>query len=86
MQRLGLTEADFAPIKQAVVVENDLDKAASTVTEQMLAIGVVGEPADLISRLEPLVSAGVQHLSFGPDRKSVGQGIHRARSTVAAHA
>jgi len=32
----------------------------------MLRIGVVGEPADVIARLEPLVEAGVRHLSFGP--------------------
>jgi 5,10-methylenetetrahydromethanopterin reductase len=36
------------------------------VTEQMLSIGVVGQPADLITRLEPLVEAGARHLSFGP--------------------
>jgi 5,10-methylenetetrahydromethanopterin reductase len=66
MQRLGLTDADFAPIKQAVVAENDLDKATAMVTDQMLAIGVVGQPEDLIARLEPLVAAGARHLSFGP--------------------
>jgi 5,10-methylenetetrahydromethanopterin reductase len=32
----------------------------------MLQIGVTGEPKALIRRLEPLVEAGVRHLSFGP--------------------
>ena len=32
----------------------------------MLQIGMVGQPADIIARLEPLVAAGAQHLSFGP--------------------
>jgi 5,10-methylenetetrahydromethanopterin reductase len=32
----------------------------------MLAIGIVGTPADLIRRLETLVGMGVQHLSLGP--------------------
>jgi 5,10-methylenetetrahydromethanopterin reductase len=32
----------------------------------MLRIGVVGGPAEVIARLEPLVEAGVRHLSFGP--------------------
>jgi 5,10-methylenetetrahydromethanopterin reductase len=32
----------------------------------MLRIGVVGSPHDVIERLEPLVAAGVTHLSFGP--------------------
>ena len=66
LERLGLTEADFAPIEQVVMTENDLDKACGMVTEQMLSIGVVGQPADLITRLEPLVEAGARHLSFGP--------------------
>jgi 5,10-methylenetetrahydromethanopterin reductase len=66
MRRLGLTEVDFTEIKQAVVSENDLDRAAGMVTEQMLAIAVVGQPEDLIARLEPLVAAGARHLSFGP--------------------
>jgi 5,10-methylenetetrahydromethanopterin reductase len=65
-QRLGLTDADFALIKQAVITENDLARAAGMVTAQMLAIGVVGAPGDLIARLEPLVDAGAAHLSFGP--------------------
>jgi 5,10-methylenetetrahydromethanopterin reductase len=32
----------------------------------MLRIGIVGSPADVIARLEPLVAAGARHLSFGP--------------------
>ena len=39
----------------------------------MLRIGVVGGVEEVIARLEPLVAAGVRHLSFGPplgpDRK-----------------
>jgi 5,10-methylenetetrahydromethanopterin reductase len=66
LERLGLTQEDFAPIQQAVVVENDMDKACALVDDRMLKIGVVGRPQDLIARLEPLVEAGVRHLSFGP--------------------
>jgi 5,10-methylenetetrahydromethanopterin reductase len=66
MERLGLTRADFGPIEQAIMVENNLDKACRLVDERMLRIGIVGEPADLITRLEPLVQAGARHLSFGP--------------------
>ena len=32
----------------------------------MVRIGVVGTAGDVIERLEPLVAAGVEHLSFGP--------------------
>ncbi len=66
LERLGLTYEDFAPIEQAVMVENDLDKACGLVDDRMLQIGVVGQPEDLIARLEPLVEAGARHLSFGP--------------------
>ncbi len=65
-QQLGLTGEDFAPLEQAMMVEHDVAKAKSLVTEQMLAIGIVGTPADLIQRLEKLVAMGVRHLSLGP--------------------
>jgi 5,10-methylenetetrahydromethanopterin reductase len=65
-QQLGLTGDDFAPLAQAIMVEKDVAKAKSLVTEPMLAIGIVGTPADLIRRLETLVAMGVQHLSLGP--------------------
>jgi 5,10-methylenetetrahydromethanopterin reductase len=65
-ERLGLTRADFRPIEQVMMVERDEEKAIALVDERMLRIGVVGQPADVIERLEPLVAAGAQHLSFGP--------------------
>lgn len=66
LERLSLRREDFAPIRQAMVVERDWDKACALVDDRMLAIGVTGEPHHLIERLEPLVAAGVRHLSFGP--------------------
>ncbi len=66
LQRLGLTREDFAPIEQAVVAERDLDEACRLVDDRMLRIGIAGRPQDVIARLEPLVEAGVRHLSFGP--------------------
>lgn len=64
--RLGLTREDFAPIEQAVMVERDIERAKALVTPAMLKIGVAGTSHDLITRLEGLVSMGVQHLSLGP--------------------
>lgn len=66
LERLGLTREDFAPIEQAMMVERDVERALGMVDERMLRIGVVGRPADVIERLEPLVEAGMRHLSFGP--------------------
>jgi 5,10-methylenetetrahydromethanopterin reductase len=66
LQRLGVQREEFEPIQRAIVVERDLDKAVAMVTPEMLRIGVVGAPADLIPRLEHLVELGARHLSFGP--------------------
>lgn len=64
--RLGLTREDFLPIEQAMMVARAPERAVALVDERMMRIGVVGRPNDVIARLEPLVDAGVQHLSFGP--------------------
>ncbi len=65
-ERLGLTRQDFAPIEQAMMVERNEEKAVALVDERMLRIGIVGNAGDVIERMEPLVAAGVRHLSFGP--------------------
>jgi len=65
-QRLGLVRADFDAIEHAMMVERDEEKAINLVDARMLQIGVVGGAADVIERLEPLVAAGAEHLSFGP--------------------
>ena len=64
--RLGLTPADLEPVTRAMIVERDVERACGLVDERMLRIGVVGEPADVVARLQPLVAAGARHLSFGP--------------------
>lgn len=66
LERLSLTRDDFAPIERAVTKERDMDKACSLVDDRMLRIGIVGEPREVVARLEPLVAAGARHLSFGP--------------------
>ena len=64
--RLGVTQADFRPIEHAMMVARDVEHAVSLVNDRMVRIGVVGGAEDVIARLEPLVAAGVRHLSFGP--------------------
>jgi 5,10-methylenetetrahydromethanopterin reductase len=66
LERLGLSQADFTPIEQAIMVEHDPLKARGMVTKAMLRIGVVGTAQDLLPRLERLVQMGARHLSFGP--------------------
>ena len=65
-QRLGVTQDDFRPIEQSLMVERDAAKARALVNDRMMRIGIVGTPQDLIDRLEGLVQLGVRHLSFGP--------------------
>ena len=66
LRDLGLTNDDFRPITQALIVERDEQKAMALVTDAMLKVGIVGGSAEIISRLEPLVADGMDHLSFGP--------------------
>jgi 5,10-methylenetetrahydromethanopterin reductase len=66
LSQLDLTKEDFAPIQNTLNVERDEEKAVQMVNEKMMAIGVVGQPSDVIARLKPIVDAGAQHLSFGP--------------------
>ena len=66
LAQLDLSIEDFSPIQHALNVERDGAKAVAMVDERMMRIGIVGQPSDVIDRLEPLVAAGAQHLSFGP--------------------
>lgn len=66
LESLSLSRDDFAAIDRLVHQERDMDEACALVDERMLRLGVTGEPKALIRRLEPLVEAGVRHLSFGP--------------------
>lgn len=66
LDRLGVDRAEFEPIRQAMMVERDPERAVTMVTPAMLRIGIAGSAAELIPRLERLVSLGATHLSFGP--------------------
>ena len=63
---LGLARADFEPISHALLKDKSEARAAELVTDEMLRIGITGDAGQIIERLEPLVAAGVTHLSFGP--------------------
>jgi 5,10-methylenetetrahydromethanopterin reductase len=66
LQRLGVERVEFDPIRQAIMVDRDLERAVSMVTPKMLNIGIAGSPEALIPRLQHLVALGATHLSFGP--------------------
>ena len=66
LNRLGVKRSEFEPIRKALHVDRDPERAIAMVTPEMLRIGVVGTAEDLLPRLEGLVRLGARHLSFGP--------------------
>ncbi len=66
LAQVGLTHADFEPIEHAIMTENNIEKAKSLITPQMLQFGIAGTSRELIERIEKLTALGVQHISFGP--------------------
>jgi 5,10-methylenetetrahydromethanopterin reductase len=66
LRQLGVERDEFEPIQSAIMVDRDMPRARAMVTPAMLRIGIVGTSADLIPRLEGLVTMGARHLSFGP--------------------
>lgn len=66
LAELGISKGDFAPITHALITRRDETAAIGLVTDKMLRIGVTGNAAAIIERLEPLVAHGATHLSFGP--------------------
>lgn len=81
LAQLGLSQADFAPIRQAWHIEGDQEAARRLVTPQMLRIGIAGPADTLLERLAGLAALGVRHISFGPplgpDIMAAIQGIGR---------
>lgn len=65
-ERLGLGEARLRALERAMMTARDPAAARALVTPEMLKIGIVGAPSDVVQRLEGLVALGVRHLSFGP--------------------
>lgn len=61
---IGLSPADFAPIKERMQA-GDRAGARALVTDDMLRLGIFGTPNEVIRRLEPLLTAGVTHISLG---------------------
>ncbi|TME92096.1 MAG: LLM class flavin-dependent oxidoreductase [Chloroflexi bacterium] len=66
LSRVGVDRAEFEPIRQAMMVDRDPERAMAMVTPAMLRLGVTGTADELIPRLEDLVALGATHLSFGP--------------------
>ena len=66
LEQLGLSQADFEPIRRVWHIDGDQERARRLVTAQMLRIGIAGTIDILLERLEALAALGVRHISFGP--------------------
>ncbi|MFM2309897.1 MAG: hypothetical protein RLY87_2019, partial [Chloroflexota bacterium] len=58
--------AAFVPIEHAMQHDHDEARACAMVTPEMLRIGITGSASDVLPRLQGLVAAGAEHISFGP--------------------
>ncbi len=79
LEQIGLQREDFREIEHAIMVEREVEKAKSLVTDQMLRIGIAGTIEDVLERIEGLVAMGVNHLSFGPP---LGANLHQAITLI----
>ncbi|MFV9506479.1 MAG: LLM class flavin-dependent oxidoreductase [Oscillochloridaceae bacterium umkhey_bin13] len=65
LTRLGVPRAEVQAIA-ATLQSAGLAAAAEQVSPALLRLGVAGDAATLIARLQGLLDLGVRHLSFGP--------------------
>lgn len=61
---VGLSHADFAPIKARTDV-GDYAGAQALVSEDMLKLGIVGTPREVIRQIEDLATAGLDEVGLG---------------------
>ena len=66
LNNLGVPRSAFVPIEHAMQHDHDEARACALVTPEMLRIGITGSGSDVLPRLQAMVSAGAQHISFGP--------------------
>lgn len=65
LERAGLSTADFTPVQDALA-RGEQEAAVALVDDRMLALGIAGDPHEVVRRCRALVEAGARHLSFGP--------------------
>jgi 5,10-methylenetetrahydromethanopterin reductase len=65
-----VAKAGVDPLKLAhvtqLVEDEGLDSAVTHVTDEMLSLGMVGTPGEIVARCKGLIAMGATHLSFGP--------------------
>jgi 5,10-methylenetetrahydromethanopterin reductase len=64
LNRVGLTRADFAPVRARIEV-GDYQGAQALVTDEMLKLAIVGTPREVIRQIEDLARDGIDEVGFG---------------------
>jgi 5,10-methylenetetrahydromethanopterin reductase len=64
LAHIGLTGADMQPLK-ALVQKRDYDAAFEAVSDDMLKLGIVGTPDDVIREIEKLADLGIDEVNLG---------------------
>jgi 5,10-methylenetetrahydromethanopterin reductase len=64
LARIGLTRADFAPIRARIDV-GDYEGAQALVTDEMLRLAIVGTPREVTRQIEDLARDGIDEIGFG---------------------
>ncbi|HUI60637.1 MAG TPA: LLM class flavin-dependent oxidoreductase [Steroidobacteraceae bacterium] len=64
LAHVGLTSADFDPIRERLRAA-DHKGARSLVTEDMLRLGLIGTPREVIRQIEELAAAGIDEVGLG---------------------
>lgn len=65
IKHVGLTSADFDPIREAIS-KRDYEGARNLMTSEMADLAIYGTPDDCINRIEKLIDKGLRHIRFGP--------------------
>ncbi len=76
---VGLGVHDFDAVHEAVIAGRR-DVAEGLVTEEMLALGIAGNPQECLEKLEMLADVGVDEVSMGGP---LGPDPHKALHTIA---
>jgi 5,10-methylenetetrahydromethanopterin reductase len=64
LETIGLTPADFAPIK-ALIDAGEYGRAREQVTDQMCRLAISGTPKQVIAQIEKLAGLGITQVNLG---------------------
>jgi len=64
LESIGVSMADMEPLRE-LILEKRYEEAHAAVSDNMLDLGMVGTPSDIIQHVEELAEAGITEIGFG---------------------